>query len=131
MKPFSQWTTEEVLLHNIRIAEGKERGAVPVKIEATPFLEKALHRQIMDYCDAQWPRWKYRHARMDRATTEEKGVEDFTIFMPHNRTLHVECKQPGQKLTSEQQCWAKEMELLEHPVECIFSYQEFLTLIHP
>ncbi len=91
--------------------------------------EARLHRQILDYCDAQWPRWKPIHSRMDRPTTTEKGVCDFIIAMPNGRTLYVECKRVGSKLTLEQAAWIYEMKLLNHTVHVVETMGEFLKLI--
>jgi hypothetical protein len=93
--------------------------------------ESDLHRQIIDYCNGKYPRWKFRHARMDRKTTEELGTEDFTIFADGNRTFHFEAKAKGKKRTIEQAAWALEMHLLEHEVHVIWSFSEFLAIVTP
>lgn len=91
-------------------------------------LEGKLHNQIAQWCDSQWPRWKYRHARMDKRTTEEEGVEDFTIFAPNGRTIHVECKAKGRKLSEEQTIWKHELARLGHEVHVVYSMEEFLNV---
>ena len=42
--------------------------------------ESQLHLDIIKWCDGQWPKWKYVHARMDRPSTLDLGVADFTMF---------------------------------------------------
>ena len=88
-----------------------------------------LHEQIMEHCGKQWPRWKYRHARTDKKTTEELGTEDFTIFLPGNKTLHVECKARNEKPSPEQLIWATELRMLGHTVHFVWSFEEFLALV--
>jgi hypothetical protein len=88
-----------------------------------------LHEQIMAHCDAQWPRWKYRHSRTDKKTHEEEGVEDFTIFLPSGRTVHIECKSRDGKLTARQRDWAKELSMLGHEVFLVRSLEEFLEVV--
>jgi hypothetical protein len=92
-------------------------------------LERHLHEDIIRHCNQQWPRWKYIHARMDQKSTIQEGAQDFTIFMPGNRTLCVECKRPGEKPTAEQRAWAKEMEMLGHTVHVITTMEQFKALL--
>lgn len=91
--------------------------------------ERGLHLEIIKFCDAQWPRWKYIRSRMDKRSTIAVGSQDFTIFMPKKRTLCVECKRKGEKPTAEQQIWHKEMEMLGHEVKTIYSMEQFLEAI--
>ena len=88
-----------------------------------------LHEQIIEYCGKQWPRWKYRHARTDKKTTEELGTEDFTIFLPAGRTLHVECKARNEKPSPQQLSWATELRMLGHTVHFVWSFEEFLKVV--
>lgn len=88
-----------------------------------------LHERIIEHCNKQWPRWKFRHARTDRPTTEEKGVEDFTLFLPGNRTIHCECKSRDGKLSIDQQSWRLEMGLLGHEVHTVDSFEKFLEVV--
>ena len=91
--------------------------------------EVPLHDKIIKHCNSQWPVWKFRHARTDKRTTEEVGVEDFTIFLPDGKTLHVECKARDEKQTKEQLIWAKQLEMLGHQVFVIRSMEEFLDVV--
>lgn len=108
-----------------RLAHPGAPGTVP----ASPPLEKELHREIMAYCDAQWPRWKYIHSRMDRATSNQAGVPDFVIALPQNRKLYVEAKRPGEKLSLAQSAWHAEMARLGHTVYVVHDMKEFLSVL--
>lgn len=92
--------------------------------------EMDLHQKIINYCDSQWPRWKYIRARSDRASTIAVGSQDFTVFLPDGRVLCIECKARGGKLSEDQIIWAKEMEMLGHAVHLVRSMDEFLQLIN-
>jgi len=96
---------------------------------AEPPLEKKLHREIMDHCDKQWPRWKYIHSRMDKSTRNEIGVPDFVIALPNHRTFFVEAKRPGEKPTLAQAGWHAEMAKLGHTVHVVHDLTEFLKAI--
>ena len=96
---------------------------------APPPLEKELHRQIMDHCDKQWPRWKYVHSRMDKPTGTGAGVSDFVIFLPCARILIVEVKRPGQKLSLAQHAWHAELAKLGHTVYVVHDLKEFLAAV--
>lgn len=99
----------------------RNRGTTP-----PPEIESDLHRDILEYCEAQWPRWKYDHSRMDKRTRNTLGVPDFIIALPNGRTIWVECKRPGEKLSSAQQNFAAEMAKLGHTVHIVHTIQEFL-----
>jgi len=90
--------------------------------------EIELHKEIMDWCDAQWPRWKYIRARSDQKSTIAVGAQDFTIFTPGGRVLCVECKRSGTKQDRDQLCWATELRILGHTVHVVRSLDEFLKL---
>jgi hypothetical protein len=98
-------------------------------VESGPPLEKKLHREIMDHCDAQWPRWKYVHSRMDKATRNEIGVPDFVILLPWKKFLVVEAKRPGEKPTPAQRDWHAEAARLDHPVQVVHDLPEFLQAV--
>ena len=87
-----------------------------------------LHEQIINHCNAQWPRWKFIHARTDRRSTIAVGCQDFTIFMPGG-VLCVECKKVGGKLSAEQLAWEMEMMGLGHVVYVVETLEQFLRLV--
>lgn len=88
-----------------------------------------LHEQIMEWCDAQWPRWKYIHARTDQKSTIGNGVHDFTIYAPNGRVFNIECKAKGGKMTPEQLAWSKELEMLGHASHQVVSLEQFVDLV--
>jgi hypothetical protein len=96
---------------------------------ADPPLERELHAEIMDYCDTQWPRWKYIHSRMDKATRNQLGVPDFAIYLPETRFMLVECKRPGEKLSMAQQGWITEVNKLKTTVHIVHDIREFLLAV--
>src|SRR6185369_6092636 len=125
MNPFAGMTMADVEAHNARVS-----GVVPGRLESPQDAvdrEDKLHQEIIAYCGKKWPRWKFRHARMDRKTTEEIGTEDFTIFADRNRTFHFECKAKGKKRSIEQLGWAMQMRYLGHEVHCVESMSQFLA----
>jgi len=119
----------EVIAHEERISRGRNTRTAttnPALRETGPY---GLHQQIINHCNAQWPRWKFLHSRTDRKSTVEVGSHDFTIFLPKGRVLCLECKAKGGKLSSEQLGWIHEMKTLDHPVWTIYSFAEFLELV--
>lgn len=89
-------------------------------------LEMPLHQSIMDYCNSQWPRWKYIRARSDCESTIEAGACDFTIFLPGAKAICIECKAKGRKQSPKQRDWAKEMQMLGWNVAVVYSFGAFL-----
>ena len=141
MNPFKDWTPLQVHEHNSRIKVTKEehvRFSKPIKHER----ESKLHELIIDYCNKQWPKWKYTHARMDKKSTLDKGHCDFVIWfpchlderpktddVPWSKSLCIECKRPGEKLSEDQRNWAHEMAMLGHTVHTVTKFEEFLELV--
>lgn len=89
--------------------------------------ESALHDKIIAYCNQQWPRWKFIHARMDQRSTIAVGCQDFTIFAP-GRVLCIECKKQGGKLSIPQLEWKLEMQKLGHVVHVMERFEEFVEI---
>ena len=125
MNPFANWSAADVDAHNARV-NPKKILVLPDNPEPVD-LESKLHQQIIDYCDAQWPRWKYIRARMDKRSTIGNGVHDFTIFAP-GRVICVECKARNEKLRDDQQIWKKELEMLGIEVHVVRNLEEFLKV---
>lgn len=88
-----------------------------------------LHDQISAYCRAQFPPWKFIHARTDQRSTIEAGAPDFVIMAPDGRTFLIECKTKTSKLTTEQLGWALQARALGHTVHCVRSFQDFLVAL--
>jgi hypothetical protein len=68
-----------------------------IKTDQPVLRESDLHTDIREYCDKQWPRWKFIEARFGQRSTIAIGFQDFTIFLPNGKVLCVECKRKGQK----------------------------------
>lgn len=98
-------------------------------VESGPPLEKKLHREIMDHCNHQWPRWKYVHSRLDKATRNDPGVPDFVLFLPRKKVLLVEAKRPGEKITPAQRDWHVESKMNGHPVHIVHTLLEFFQAV--
>jgi hypothetical protein len=98
--------------------------------------ERDLHDQIIEFCNSQFPRWKFIHARMDQKSTLQVGAPDFVIFQPGQsglpppRVRVIECKTKNGKLSPEQLIWHKEMEMLGHVVHVVRSYEEFMVVLN-
>lgn len=122
-------TQAEVIAHEERVARSRKPQPMmqwqPADRETG---EGGLHEKITEYCNKQWPRWKYIHSRTDKRSRVEVGSHDFTIFMSKGRTLCVECKAKRGKLTVEQTIWRHEMATLGHTVHVAYSFEQFLEL---
>lgn len=106
----------------------------PVKgreIKAKVERELELHYQIIRYCNAQWPVWKHIRARSDQPSTIQEGAQDFTIFLPGKRIICIEVKSKDGKLSPSQLAWRTGMQMLEHEVHVVRSFEEFLALVKP
>lgn len=62
--------------------------------------ESDLHDHVIEWCRAH--ALYVVHSRMDRRTTQARGVPDFIIAFPHGVTLWLELKRLKQKPTPEQ-----------------------------
>lgn len=91
-----------------------------------PDRESDLHDQIMDYCRGRG--WLAVHSRMDKRTTQQKGVSDFIIITPV-RVFFVECKRVGQKLTPDQLAFAAQIKKLGWPHAVVHNMAEFVQAI--
>lgn len=90
---------------------------------------QGLHIPIIEWCNKQWPRVKYIHARTDIPSGITVGCQDFTLFLPGGRVLCIECKRGDGKMSADQLAWKKEMEMLGHAVYVIRSMAEFYELV--
>lgn len=120
MSSISQFQLQQM---QIRLARNRREP------EAPPALEKDLHQDIMDYCDAQWPRWKYEHSRIDKPTRTEIGSPDFWILLPHRQLLLVECKRANQKPSPAQLAWHAEAAKLGYTVHVVHNMAEFSAAV--
>ena len=120
-------TPQQVIAHEERMARGK-KAAVAAGAAEIETGRDGLHQQIMDFCNSQWPRWKFIHSRTDQKSTVEIGSHDFTIFLPSGRWLLIECKAKHGKLSPGQRVWAYELAALGHVVYVVYSLGEFKRL---
>jgi hypothetical protein len=95
-------------------------------------LESELHDQIES--ELKRRRWYYVHSRMDKPTTTALGVTDFIIAIPENgemhaRTLWLEAKRHGAKLTKEQNIVRHILKSGGHRHEVVYSMKQFLELL--
>jgi VRR-NUC domain len=92
-------------------------------------LEKLDHIDLINFC-AQHDLFRV-HSRMDMATTNEKGIPDFVLGI-RGRLIAIEFKQPGKKLTEEQEEWRRKC---VGPSECeyhvCYSSKEAIDLLIP
>ena len=63
-------------------------------------VESDLHDRVYEWCRSH--ALYAVHSRMDRRTTQAKGVPDYLIAFPHGVTLWLELKRPKGKATPEQ-----------------------------
>lgn len=124
-----QFSTTDYLAMLSRTAGKRRESLEKTEGAVAETRERDLHEAIIQYCNSQWPRWKFVHSRMDKRSTVDVGSHDFTIFLPKSRIICVECKTKTGKLSREQSGWEKEMEMLEHRVHVVRSFDEFLSLI--
>ncbi len=128
-------TMAEVEAHNARVAAGKKSpGAVALNTQtanAAPGVERErdLHDRIE--ADLKSRRWYYVHSRTDKKTTQAKGVPDFIIAAPGvpAKTLWIEIKKKGGKLSPEQNITRHILCALNHYYFTVYSWDDFLTAI--
>lgn len=95
------FTHAQYLAHEAKLKAGKHEAPTGEGVDD----ESKLHEQIIAELNRR--RYYFVHSRMDRATTQARGVPDFIIAIPGTlntrpRTLWVEAKRKGGKLTPEQ-----------------------------
>lgn len=95
-------------------------------------LEGDLHDDIEK--ELKRRRWYYVHSRMDKPTTTELGVTDFIIAVPAGdgekpRTLWLEAKRHGAKLTKEQNITRHILLSAGHWHEVVYSKKQFLKIL--
>jgi len=82
-----------------------------------------LHLLIED--ELKRRRWYYVHSRTDRATTQQAGVPDFIIATPNGKTLWIEAKRKGGKLSVEQNVTRHILLAMGHHFAVVFSMEDF------
>jgi hypothetical protein len=123
-------TTEQFLEIAQRLNKNRPAPTVAPKQQAEREVGKGgLQEQIQQYCVKQWPRWKIIQARPDQKSTIAKGAQDMTIFASRGRIFCVETKAKGGKPSADQLAWAKEMEMIDHKVHFVWSFEEFMQIV--
>lgn len=94
--------------------------------------EGDLHDKIIAECQRR--RWYFVHSRMDKKSSQAKGVPDFIIAAnlihpPQQRTFWIECKRKEGKLTPEQTVTKHILIALGHRYACVYSFEEFLAFV--
>lgn len=88
--------------------------------------EKELHRQIEQFLRMKGVR-AIVHSRMDRKTSQAKGVPDF-LFCVSGHPMAVECKVGDNKLTPEQMRWIEDMHADGWETALVTSLEQFIGL---
>ena len=89
--------------------------------------ERSLHDKIES--ELKRRRWYYVHSRTDRPTTTALGVTDFIIAVPINgRTIWMEVKRKGGKLTKEQNVTRHLLTASLHIHRVVYSLKEAIEV---
>lgn len=97
------WSNEQLRIHEQ--TQAVKTAAKCFRLSANPDTkaERELHDQI-----EQWLRMKgvrcIVHSRMDKKTTQKKGVPDF-LFVMRGNAFAIEVKVGNNQLTKEQEAW--------------------------
>lgn len=87
--------------------------------------EKKLTAKIMQWCkDNGYPHFHDRSRGKNTA-----GWLDHVIALPNGRTLYIEDKAAGGRLTPEQKLMIKKLMILGHEVHVIRSFKRFLEVV--
>lgn len=92
----------------------------------SPDRESELHDQILDYCKGKG--WLCIHSRMDRKSTQQKGVSDFIVVTPIS-PYFVEAKRRNQKLRPEQAAFRAQILKLGWPHAVVYCLQDFIEAV--
>lgn len=92
-----------------------------------PESESKLHDQICAECESRL--WGYVHSRMDKRTTNARGVCDFIVLADGGRVFLVECKMPKKKFSGEQLIFEAVAKRNGHVVHRVETIEEFLKLV--
>jgi len=124
------YTEEQLRMLEMRRAPKIPRVDIPQHVG----LESKLHDDIE--VELKRRRWYYVHSRTDQRTTTQLGVTDFIVAIPADektrpRTLWMEVKRKGTKLTKEQNITRHILVASGHWHEVVYSIGEFMSLLKP
>lgn len=117
------WTQSDHIAQQLRQAP-KHRASESVK---SVELESDLHAKIIE--ELKRRRIYFVRSRTDKRTTTQLGVTDFICAMPNGKTLWMECKRKGGKLSQSQNITRHILLASGHWHAVIYNMDEFMTLI--
>jgi hypothetical protein len=104
------------------------RRGQPASAQAHPEpRESRLHDDILDACRLRG--YIANHGSTAHRTHRTLGEPDFIVLLPGGRTLLVECKRPGGKLSLAQQGYRSWAAKLGHTVHVATNLREFEALL--
>jgi hypothetical protein len=119
----SQFTSAWLAAHEARTMKTPKQSAMVDGCRR----ESELHEQIFAECRRRG--WYVVHSRMDMPSTNGVGTPDFIIAMDGGRTLWIEAKAKGRKCTPAQLAAEAWLLKLNHSVDAVWSFEEFLKLL--
>lgn len=125
----------EFEMMQMRVEAGKRVKSPKVEIvDAFEGLESELHDKIAE--DLRARRWYFVRSRMDKRTTQKKGVPDFIVAgISHSNydnepvTHWIEVKRKGEKLSTDQNIAKHCLLALGHRWHCVYSFNDYLRAI--
>jgi hypothetical protein len=121
------FTTADLIRLQAKELERKRKklGTIAQSDPGPVLRECEIHDAILHECRNR--SWYVIHSRMDRPTTQNKGVPDFVIFCDNGLVLAIEIKTGTGKLSTEQLATAAWLTRLKANYAVIRSFQEFLA----
>ena len=121
-----RWSQEQFEDYLVRRRKWQPDGLVPGKHEPDPGKEARLQRKCERWLkDHGYP---YFH---DRSRKENKaGLPDLICFLPEGRTVIIELKAKGGRLSPEQVHTLRMLKYLKHEVYEIRSFKKFLEVMN-
>jgi hypothetical protein len=103
-------------------------GALPSAPKRSK-LERDLHKEVYNELNRRRPKVWCVDSRMDRPTTQRKGVPDFLCSV-NGKFLAIELKRPGEKPTDDQQRELNEV-TLSGGIACVaFSIEQVISVLN-
>ena len=120
------WTRDQLMIHDAKTGKKSTVNKSWVESKASE-REKDLHIAIILECRRMG--FAFVHSRMDRATTQSKGVPDFIIALPEGKTIWIECKSKSGKKSPEQMAFDYHLRKLEHRSYEVRSLDDFTSIL--